>query len=353
MKRLHAEVMVLGAGAVGTSIATTLQMSGCQTLQAGVRGPSNASSVAAGMIAPWLEHRTDPGAATSFHLLAAGADLWPDFAAATGVALRSAGALWLSPEAVGPRVMAAGRTLEPITLSQAHAVQPRLGPWSGPISFAPEEACVDPRQALQAMDAAFSAKGGRAVRGQASWDGRQWWVDDQAISVGTVILATGFEGQGLAAHVPELQVLRPIRGQIVRVAAGLDPVSPCVRGPGAYVAPQADGSAMVGATMEVGEDSPRPDPQMAVELVAAAARFMPHLANCRIEALAGIRAGTPDHLPLVGRSSTSGVWLATGLRRNGWLLAPLVASLIRDYLAGHDPGAHARALDPARFERAG
>jgi glycine oxidase len=45
------------------------------------------------------------------------------------------------------------------------------------------------------------------------------------------------------------------------------------------------------------------------------------------------------------------VFLATGLRRNGWLLAPLVAGLIADYLAGKEQGPLARRLDPQRFER--
>ena len=345
--------MVLGAGAVGTAIASTLQGAGFDTLLVGQRPRFNASSVAAGMISPLLEHRIDPASAACLDLLASGADLWPAFARATGIALRTSGALWLSPAAGDAGSGAGLRTLRPVSPGEAQVLQPRLGPWDGPIVFAPDEACVDPRQGLTAMEAAFVAAGGRFLGGMARQDGEGWAVGADRVLAGAVVIATGYEGQGLSGSAPELARLRPIRGQIARVAAGLDPRSACIRGPGAYVAPQADGSAMVGATMEFGEAEPAASPADAGALVAAATRFMPHLAACSFEALAGIRATTPDNLPMVGRSGRANILLATGMRRNGWLLTPLVAQMIRDYLAGNDPGAFAGALDPGRFDRAG
>jgi glycine oxidase len=42
--------------------------------------------------------------------------------------------------------------------------------------------------------------------------------------------------------------------------------------------------------------------------------------------------------------------LAVGARRNGWLLAPLVARTVAAYVAGEDPGPHAARLDPRRFD---
>ena len=62
-----------------------------------------------------------------------------------------------------------------------------------------------------------------------------------------------------------------------------------------------------------------------------------------------MRAATPDGLPLVGPSARAGVWLATGARRNGWLLAPLVARMLAAYLSDRDPGPYAGLLAPRRF----
>jgi glycine oxidase len=39
-----------------------------------------------------------------------------------------------------------------------------------------------------------------------------------------------------------------------------------------------------------------------------------------------------------------------GARRNGWLLAPLVAEMVTACVTGRDPGPYAARFDPARFE---
>ena len=53
---------------------------------------------------------------------------------------------------------------------------------------------------------------------------------------------------------------------------------------------------------------------------------------------------------LVGFSRAPGVIVAAGARRNGWLLAPLVAHLVTALAAGAEPGRWAARLDPRRFE---
>ena len=44
-----------------------------------------------------------------------------------------------------------------------------------------------------------------------------------------------------------------------------------------------------------------------------------------VDAIAGLRPGTPDNLPLIGPGAIEGLLLATGHYRNGILLAPLTA----------------------------
>ena len=44
-----------------------------------------------------------------------------------------------------------------------------------------------------------------------------------------------------------------------------------------------------------------------------------------VDAIAGLRPGTPDNLPLIGPGAIEGLVLATGHYRNGILLAPLTA----------------------------
>jgi glycine oxidase len=102
--------------------------------------------------------------------------------------------------------------------------------------------------------------------------------------------------------------------------------------------------------MEPGVIDPAVDPTRGAPLQEAGQRLFPAIAGAPVRLLAGVRAATPDGLPMVGISSEPGVLVAAGARRNGWLLAPLVAQIIAACVTGRDPGPYAAKLDPLRFE---
>ena len=197
---------------------------------------------------------------------------------------------------------------------------------------------IDAVAALAALEAAAHASGVEIVRDRLGAEAR----------AGVTVIATGAD-RGLAGRAPELDRLSPIKGHILRAAGRLDGV---VRGQGVYLAPAADG-IIVGATMEPGRADLDVDPEQVARLRAAGARLLPDLAEAPLTVQTGVRAATPDGLPLVGWSRTPGVLLAAGARRNGWLLAPLVAELVRDLALGRDSGPQAWALRPGRFEGEG
>ena len=87
---------------------------------------------------------------------------------------------------------------------------------------------------------------------------------------------------------------------------------------------------------------------MVQTLLAAGLTLFPGLSGQPVEASTGVRAATLDGLPLVGWSREQGVMLAVGARRNGWLLAPLVARMVVAYVLGQDAGAYAEAFEPRR-----
>jgi hypothetical protein len=64
--------------------------------------------------------------------------------------------------------------------------------------------------------------------------------------------------------------------------------------------------------------------------------------------IAGLRPGTPDNLPIVGRGAIEGLVYATGHFRNGILLAPLTADAVAATLAGAEPPAAMALADPQR-----
>lgn len=340
----RAKVTVAGAGALGLASALALADAGCDVT---VRDPSphaSASAVAAGMIAPVFEAVLDPAAAPAFDLLLAARDLWPALEARAGVRLDRSGAMavgadgWLaSIDAALIRLGVHGIDLPRRT---AEDLAPGLSDEFQTGVLVREDWRLEPPAALLALRCAAEAAGvsfsSEPVTGRVGAD--------------FIVVATG-AARDLGRFAPELERLTPIKGHIVRVT-GLPHGRVSVRGQSGYAVPAEDGLAL-GATMELGVADPNPDPSQAAKLVAAGARLFPAVSAAPAELYAGVRAATPDGLPLVGRSSATNVILATGARRNGWLIAPLVAKVVAACVTGADPGPFAQRLDPARFETRG
>ena len=78
---------------------------------------------------------------------------------------------------------------------------------------------------------------------------------------------------------------------------------------------------------------------------------MPDVAEMEfLAAIAGFRPGTPDNMPIIGRTAFDGLILATGHYRNGILLAPVTATAVSDLVEGREPEGLA-AASPGRFAK--
>ncbi|KQZ02702.1 D-amino acid oxidase [Caulobacter sp. Root1455] len=325
--KLRARVAVAGAGAIGSAVALTLARARFDvTLFDPSPAGDNASSVAAGMLAPVAEAVFDPVSTPHLALLRRARDLWPAFAQGLGLEILRDGlriegeAGWLAT--IAARFEALGAPFQRLDGALVDA----------------EDWRIEARPALAALRAAFQGLGGR-------FEPRAFTPDDLP-AFSAVVLATGAsDACGLA---PELKALSPIKGQILRADRG-PATGPVIRGEGVYICPGE--SPAIGATMEAGRDDLTVDSSATDALRAAAIRLRPELARAVLTTEVGVRAATPDGLPLVGWSATPGVMLAVGARRNGWLLAPLVADLAASYLKDDNPGPDAASLDARRFSR--
>lgn len=336
----RAKVTVAGAGALGLSAALAMAGRGCEVTVYDPAPHANASAVAAGMIAPVFEAVLDPEAAPHFDLLLAARDLWPGFAVRTGVSLDRSGAVavgaepWLGEiEAALIRLGVHGIDLPRRT---AEALAPGLSEVFATAVLVREDWRLEPGAALAALRAAAEAAGVVFRQRRALDAGEADWL----------VVATGAD-PGLLEVVPELAHLSPIKGHILRYA-GAPAGRVSVRGQGIYATP-GDGGLSVGATMEAGVSDPTPDPSQAELLAAAGARLFPGLKDARPQVFTGVRAATPDGLPMVGLSRAKGVILATGARRNGWLLAPMVGEAVAACVTGGEGGSYGARFDPGRF----
>jgi glycine oxidase len=329
-------IAVVGAGALGAAAALCLARAGARVVLID-ESPlgRNASGVAAGMLAPAMESALDPVSTGRFGLLSAARDLWPEFAEGLGpTGLDRCGALLKA---------------EPALVDQAHdrlhaqgAAAQRVE--SG-VLYTAEDWRIEPRLALAAMLEGLYRLGGEARWGRVRSlePGGVALEDGATIRASATVLACGFGGQHLASA---LAVLEPIKGQVLRYPDVEMIEGPILRGAAGYVVPSRDGP-VCGATMEPGVADLFIDEDAVARLQAQAARLAPQLAGTRPQANAGVRATTPDGLPMVGRATEEGVWLAAGARRDGWLLAPMIAaSLVRQIVHGGRPEA---PFDPARF----
>ncbi len=333
MSSLHAmKVAVVGAGVLGLSIALALARAGASVRLVERDGGPNASSIAAGMLAPAFEAALDPVSAGHFDLLVQARDLWPDF-------LKGLGPVGF--ERCGARLIAPGEVLERAGMAlRGQGAEHRI---DGDGLFTPEDWRIAPSRALTEMRRAFVRLGGDAVRANVTGAGANHIAlfSGQTIEADTVILACGYGGRNLA---PELSLLTPIKGQLLRFDAGPVGVGPILRSPRGYVVPGADGAA-AGASMQEGFSDLAIDQEVTGRLLDQALDLAPDLSGAGFSAFAGVRPATPDGLPMIGKSA-GGVWLAAGARRNGWLFAPLAARLIAGGLAEGDEDSRLR---PARF----
>jgi glycine oxidase len=116
--------------------------------------------------------------------------------------------------------------------------------------------------------------------------------------------------------------------------------------------PRGDGRYVLGATQEERGFDTAVTALGVHDLLRDAAELVPGVLELEVEeAIAGLRPGTPDNAPIIGRSPSDPrvVW-ATGHHRNGVLLAPVTAGLVVGELAG-EPADH--AFGPGRFDRQG
>ncbi len=327
------------------------------------RPPAGATEVAAGMLAPVGELTF--GEPELLRLTLEAAALYPGFVAeleaqaglATGYLREGALHVALDGDEAAQlrRVHDLQRELgleaEWLPPRRCRELEPGLTPSFHGGVFAPGEASVDPRELAAALVKALGAAGGELRTECEVVDGI--FGGDRLVGVRTaageelradsVVLASG-AWSGTTEWLPEhaRPPVRPVKGETVELRAR-DGAAPCTRivcSERVYLVPRGDGRMIVGATVEERGFETAVSAGGVLELLREAYRVLPDVAEMEmVGAIAGLRPGTPDNLPLIGPGAIDGLLLATGHFRNGILLAPLTADRIAATLAGepHEP----------------
>jgi glycine oxidase len=354
-------VAVLGGGVIGLATAWRLARAGHEVDLYDDTPGAGASHAGAGMLAPageaWF------GEDQLVRLGLAGLRQWPAFAARlreasdVDVGLRTEGSLVVGADdadattldRVGGLLTRHGIETERLTRRELRRVESALAPGLRRVLLVRSDLSVHNRRVVEALRVAGERAGVRmhGVRGDvdgADPDGatRRTAVrtrDGRRVSADAVVIAVGAELAGVGGLPPGLAtVVRPVKGQILRL--GADPglvthtIRGVVRGDPVYVVPRTDGEVVVGATSEEQGHDVRVTADGVYELLRRAIALVPGLREAELsEALARSRPGTPDNLPLIGPVA-DGVVVAAGHYRAGFLLAPLTAEAVAAYVEG-------------------
>ena len=362
------DVVVVGAGILGCSIAVHLVDRGVRPILIDPQRPGQGAST--GSFASISAFGKDPAAL--FQLACAGMSGWPRFASRIGgdVGLRRAGEVrFASDPEEGRRlarqvVDARGRGYPVRLVDQAELARllpdARIGPVTA-ACFAPNDGQVEPPLVLAACRAELERAGVRFVVGRARVhlddDGVGVEVGDAVLRPRTCVLAAGAEAVQVAAAVglevptvaspgmlAQTRPLPPLTDRVVYVPGG--------PGPAVHLRQRADGSVLVG---ERTQETPVTNPGLphARALLAQAAQFFPALATAGVDKWwVAWRAMPSDRLPIVGLLPwLDSLYLAVG--HGGVTLAPVLGRLVAAEVATQAADGLLAPFRPARFaERA-
>jgi glycine oxidase len=398
-----ADVVVIGGGVAGLSVARELARWGTRTtlVERGRLG-AEASWAAAGMLAPQVEAdaRDD-----FFDFACSSRDAYPAFADAlreeTGIdiELDRTGTLCLAFTEADEREHARlfdwqqreGLIVEQLSAAEVLALEPNIsarvrGALRFPLAWQVENRRLCDALALSARAfgveilehteaRSINVSGGRFVSVETSrgtfgagavvvacgaWSSllpieTSHDVNEREPGTASLSSLTSATPRSHDANAQQSPRIEPVRGQILcyATAEGAPLVRHVVYGAGGYVVPRRDGRLLAGTTTErAGFDkSVTEEGRRAIRLCAE--QIAPGVADLKItDEWAGLRPRADDDLPVLGAShQIENLFYATGHYRNGILLAPLTGALVAEMIMSGTTPAPLAPFSPARFRR--
>lgn len=350
------DVIVVGGGVIGLSIAR--ELAGRKSVLLLDRGSTGqgTSRAAAGMLTP-LSEADDQG--PFFQLTRASHAMYGPLVeelkkeSCLDVGYAAEGLLFIasseeSAEALRRRhewQTSAGFEVELLSADAVRKMEPLITAPVTAATFMPGESSVVPRRLVNALRESCFARHVE-IRTGLHVDR----ISENAVHVGhlsleasSIVIASGVWSTQLAGLDPAIPIY-PRKGQILSLGMPPNAFRRMIRWGSSYFLPRSNGELVVGATNEDAGFDLSNTPAGLGRLLNDAQQISSHAGSYPIlETWTGLRPATPDGLPVLGLSSLRGVYYATGHHRNGVLLAPVTASIIRDLI---ETGKTAQPIEP-------
>ena len=155
------------------------------------------------------------------------------------------------------------------------------------------------------------------------------WTGDNLVKADQIIVSAGC-WSALIEGIPGNLPVRPVKGQMLALQME-DPqiVRKVIHAPDAYLVPKRDGRLLIGATSEEQGFDTQITAGGIFELLRGAWEVLPGIYDFPIiETWVGLRPGSRDNAPILGKTEVENLILATGHFRKGILLAPITAQEI-------------------------
>lgn len=315
------DVTVVGAGVSGLVCACELADRGFSVTvheQSPALGEMACSWYAGGMLAPYCEQDT--------------AETWVMVRGCLSIPwwrthvtnVVQAGSLVLSLPADRNEMMRLARLSDNhqwVDQDRIRELEPDLGGFYGQGLYFPDEAHLDPRQALQDLVGYLQDRGGTVCFGvSAEPDDRQadYVIDCRGYAArDTLGELRGVRGEMMILQTGELTLARPVRL--------LHPRHPV------YVVPRGHGRFMLGATVIENDERRRVSVRSVLDLLNAALLLEPRFGEAEVvEVGVDVRPAFDDNLPKLMRRNN--VIYMNGLFRHGFLLSPAMAAQVAEAL---------------------
>jgi glycine oxidase len=351
------DVIVVGAGIIGVCVALELRNRGFHVLVLDRNEPGReASHAGAGMLA--ARDFETPAALRDFAL--ASAQLYPEFvqeiASESGeqIDFRQHGTIYVSDSNDSESACSPDQLCTPLSSSELMKLEPVLAE-SGLTTYFLLEDSVDPRSLFPALLKVAKMRGVEVHGGSPV---TSLVLEDDCVR-GVTTTRTQFSssmvinccGAWAAQLAPVGIPTHPVKGHMLSVIpARKHFLKHVVRSKDVYLVPRNDGHIVIGSTIEAAGFDKRVDPDIVQRLHQLAANLVPEIGEARIhEVWTGLRPGTADGLPIIGRTSYEGYFAATGHYRNGILLAPITARVMAELISGMQSHADITRFLPQRF----
>ncbi len=368
------EVIIVGGGIVGCSIAWHLSLRGRRSRILERQEPGGlATHAAAGILGPFNE--TDrPG--PFLDLMRRSLSLYPDFVSRlldeTGLSpdYAASGILAVAPRAEDRASLRARfewqSALDPSLVfceaPEARNLEPALTGTFDSAIYYPDEGHVYAPRLIKALLGSLSRRripleqGVTVTRIVPSGHGTLLVHDREGgcREAEKVILAAGALLSDI--EVPGARIpVAPVNGQILAVRSpGSFYRRVVFYPPHGYFVPKLDGTVVIGATEESIGTRSRVTPAGLLEFLNPLSSLAPELLDLPLHhTWSGLRPKSPDALPVLGpHPECPGLFVAGGHYRNGILLAPVTGEIMADWIEGGTPS-HSLPFLPARFVKAG